>query len=294
MKPLIQTLLAIERSSSGSCLKDYKLGTPLEIGGLQRVPLSGIALMTGHYARSATSTITGKAVLLRSRDSNKDQTFYLSQVPQRALARTVFPLGHFTKPEIRQAAKSYLPRQIAEKPDSQGLCFVEPSQKKHFSSFLQEYLPVPEPTVVRLENGESVGAHSGIWHVTIGERSRLNFKKSQKLHPGGHWYVAAKSNSPPSYTIVPGRDHPMLYSRALIAKNWRWIDEDETYEGSGAVAQIRHREAPVACTVERLNKDRVRVNFDIERGVYGATPGQAVAVWLDERCLGGGTIEKAE
>ena len=191
-------------------------------------------------------------------------------------------------------AQSFLPRHIAEKPDSQGLCFVEPSQKGHFSTFLQDYLPPPKPVIVRLQSGEAVGTHSGIWHVTIGERSRLNFRKSQQLNPGGHWYVASKSNSPPSYTIVPGRTHPLLWSHALIAKNWRWIDEDEVFEGNCFVTQIRHRETPVVCTVERLGNDRVRIRFDTEKGVYGVTPGQAVAVWLEERCLGGGTIEKPE
>ena len=191
-------------------------------------------------------------------------------------------------------AKSNLPSHIAEKPDSQGLCFVEPSSGRHFSSFLQDYLPPSKPVTVKLENGTVVGLHSAIWHVTIGQKSRLTFRESQRLNPGGQWYVASKCSSPPSYVIVPGRDHPLLYSNGLIARNWRWIDEGEDCNVEGLVAQIRHRENPVGCTVERLEKDHVRIRFDSVDGVYGVTPGQAVAVWLDDRCLGGGIIENAE
>lgn len=250
-------------------------------------------LISGHYARSATSTLTGKAVLLRSRDLNKDQTFYLSQISQGALARTLFPLATLTKPQIREMAKTLLPNRIAEKPDSQGLCFVQPSSGRHFSTFLKEYLPPPRPAEVTLENGQVVGKHPAIWLATIGERSRLNFKESQRLNPGGQWYIASKTSSPPRYVIVPGNDHPLLYSHTVFATNWRWIDEDEDWTAGGLVAQIRHRQAPIPCNLEVLGTDSVKVEFECDDGAYGVTPGQAVAVWSGERCLGGGIIKHA-
>lgn len=250
-------------------------------------------LITGHYARSATSTITGKSVLLRSRDLNKDQTFYLSQISQAALARTLFPLANFTKPKIREMAKTFLPNRVAEKPDSQGLCFVEPSSGRHFSTFLKEYLPAPQSAKVTLENGQVVGNHPAIWLATIGERSRLNFKESQRLNPGGQWYIASKTSSPPQYVIVPGNDHPLLYSHTVFATNWKWIDEDEDWTTDGLVAQIRHRQTPIPCNLELLDEGSVKVEFGCEDGVYGVTPGQAVAVWSGERCLGGGIIKRA-
>lgn len=261
----------------------------------------------GHYARSAISTRTGQAVLLRSKDPSKDQTFFLSQISQQALSRTLFPLANWTKHELRSHAATYLPRQIAQKPDSQGLCFVSPaksirhvprtqrSEGRHFSDFLREYLPPPEPALVTLEDGQVVGRHDGIFHVTIGERARLSFGSSQKLKPGEKWYVASKSTSPPSYTVVPGADHPRLYSKALVAREWRWIDEhDDKDYLRGTVAQIRHRQVPISCTVERCGDRNVRINFDNEKGVYGVTPGQAVAVYLEDRCLGGGIIDRAD
>jgi len=249
-------------------------------------------LATGHYARSATSTKTGKSVLLRSQDPNKDQTFYLSQISQESLSRSLFPLSQFTKPEIRQLAKHMLPEKIAYKPDSQGLCFVEPDDGRHFSTFLRDYLPPPRPAFIQLENGKVVGIHPSIWHATIGQRSRAVFRESQWLHRG-NWYVAAKTTDPPTYTIVPGRDHPMLWSRELIAKKWKWIDEDDDWRGLDLVAQIRHRETPMECTLEVLWNGRIKVRFKDEKGVYGVTPGQAIAVWSGERCLGGGFIEKS-
>jgi tRNA-5-taurinomethyluridine 2-sulfurtransferase len=250
-------------------------------------------LATGHYARSAISTKTGRPVLLRSQDPNKDQTLFLSQISQESLVHTIFPLARFTKPEIREMAKSLLPEKIATKPDSQGLCFVEPCSGRHFSTFLKDYLPPPTSASVCLEDGRVVGHHPSIWLATIGERSRLNFRRSQQLNPGGQWYVAAKSVSPPSYTIVPGKDHPMLYSRSLIASHWKWIDENENWDGESLVAQIRHRQTPLPCTVNSLGHGRMKVNFEVEGGVYGVTPGQAVGVWYGERCLGGGNIESS-
>ena len=250
-------------------------------------------MVARHYARSATCSRTGKSVLLRSQDLNKDQTFYLSQISQMALARTLFPLARFTKPQTREMAKSLLPSRIAEKPDSQGLCFVEPSSGRHFSTFLKEYLPAPQSAVVCLENGEVVGKHPSIWLATVGERSRLNFRESQRLNPGGQWYIASKESSPPRYIIVPGNDHPLLFKGTVFAKNWKWIDDDEDWTAKGLVAQIRHRQTPIPCNLELLGPGLVKVEFEIEEGVYGVTPGQAVAVWSSERCLGGGVIASA-
>lgn len=249
--------------------------------------------MKGHYARSAVNTVTGRSALSRSKDPNKDQTFYLSQISQSSLSRTLFPLWEYTKPEIRSLAKSLLPPHIAEKPDSQGLCFVEPSLGRHFSTFLKDYLPPTEPAEVVLENGKVVGEHKSIWSVTIGERSRLNFKESQKLNPGGQWYVAEKKTgtSPTRYIIVPGNNHPRLFSKGLVARDWKWIDEEEDWTQEGMVSQVRHRQKPVKCRLD-VKGQRVKLEFEGE-DVYGVTPGQAVAVWLEERCLGGGIIETA-
>jgi tRNA-uridine 2-sulfurtransferase len=97
--------------------------------------------------------------------------------------------------------------------------------------------------------------------------------------------------SPPSYTIVPGSDHPKLYSKSLLAKDFHWIDkEEEVPIGEGLVSQIRHRQEPVPCRLRQVNERDVEVIFENERGVYGVTPGQAVAVWLGDRCIGGGII----
>lgn len=153
-------------------------------------------------------------------------------------------------------------------------------------------MPPPQRAEVVLENGHVVGHHESIWSVTVGARSRLNFKESQRLNPGGQWYVAEKQTTPPRYIIVPGNKHPSLYSTGLVARDWKWIDEEEDWRQlSGTVAQIRHRQKPVECRVELVG-GRVKVDFK-EEEVYGVAPGQAVAVWLDDRCLGGGIVEIA-
>jgi tRNA U34 2-thiouridine synthase MnmA/TrmU len=150
----------------------------------------------------------------------------------------------------------------------------------------------PKTTSVYLEDGRKVGETYAIWHVTVGERSRLNFKESQKLNPGGKWYVASKRVDPPSYTIVAGKGHPKMFSGALTAKNWTWIDEEE-FPKRGTVAQIRHRQTPLKCRIEDVGDGRVRVQFTHEKA-WGVAQGQSVAVWYHGRCLGGGTIEFVE
>ena len=94
--------------------------------------------------------------------------------------------------------------------------------------------------------------------------------------------------NPPRYVIVPGKNHPKLFSKEFVARDWKWIDEDEDWTQGGMVAQIRHRQKPIGC---RLDVQGERVKVDLGEEVYGITPGQAVAVWLGERCLGGGYTE---
>jgi tRNA-5-taurinomethyluridine 2-sulfurtransferase len=248
-------------------------------------------LATGHYARSATDPETGKSVLLRPVDRNKDQTFFLSTITQQSLRRTLFPLSHYTKPQVREFAKTLLPSFINEKPESMGLCFVEPTAGPHFSTFLKDFLPLPSPVPLYLENGEQVGMAPSIWHITIGEKSRLDFRKSQQLNPGGRWYVARKTESPAGFVIVPGRDHPSLYGRWLVVSKWKWIDEDEKWEGRPLTAQIRHRQKPIECVLQRMENTKVKLIFTNEKGVYGVPPGQTIAVYDGERVLGGGRIE---
>jgi tRNA-5-taurinomethyluridine 2-sulfurtransferase len=247
--------------------------------------------MSGHYARAAVSIRTGESVLLRSSAGLKDQTFYLSQIPQHALSQTLFPLSGYTKSSVRKIAKSLLPRQIADKPDSQGLCFVEPASGKHFSTFLNEYIASSKPVKVVLESGLVVGTHPSIWYATIGQRCRLNFKESQQLNPGGQWYIAAKETDPPRYVIVPGKGHPRLWSKAATVRDWRWITSREDTPRT-VIAQIRHRQSPVECEITEVEEGTMSVRFMEE--LYGVTPGQGVAVWDGARCLGGGVIDKSE
>jgi len=254
-------------------------------------PLRVFLANSGHYARASVNTKTGKSALFRSRDPKKDQTFFLSQISQEALSRTLFPLAYYTKEQVREMALNLLPTHIAKKPSSRGLCFVEPSERR-FSDFLSTYLSHPKTTAVLLEDGTKVGDTYAIWHVTVGERSRISFPQSQKLNPGGAWYVASKRMDPPSYTIVAGREHPKMYSGGFTAKDWTWIDEEE-FPKRGTVAQIRHQQAPLKCLITDLGPGRVRVKFTHAKA-WGVAPGQAVAVWHHGRCLGGGTIEFVE
>ncbi|BFZ63930.1 hypothetical protein YB2330_005067 [Saitoella coloradoensis] len=265
-------------------------------------------LATGHYARAAhrlelTTSFASldppkESVLMRSKGDKKDQTYYLSQIPQRALRHALFPLSAYPKSHVRKLALSHgLP--TAQKPDSQGLCFVEPTNHgKHFRNFLSQYLE-PNPGPIKTDSGVVVGTHQGLWHATVGEGSGVS---TPQMTPGfrGRWYVLKKDQEKNEITIVNGTDHPLLYHRSLIAHKFKWITEAERVPLLGKEialeAQIKHGPYAQECGIQVLSDgpegSEVRILFrNRQRGI---APGQHVAVWRGDICLGGGAIKCAE
>ncbi|KAI5449349.1 hypothetical protein NCC49_004754 [Naganishia albida] len=251
-------------------------------------------LATGHYAR-VDWTEGGRTKLMRSADGTKDQTYYLSSVPEAQLSRALFPLAGLKKTEVRELAKKYgLP--TASRQESMGVCFI--GERGRFGDFISQYTvaPAKRGNIVTPE-GVVVGQHEGLWHFTIGQKAKLG-GMDQK------YFVARKDAEKNEVLVVPGSNHPALQCVSLRATTFDWIWPDhpptellEREEGMTAMCQVRHRMKAVPVTVRfdrrkgSLPKDLI-IEFANGKPETGVSPGQIVGLWSAEGdwCLGSGTI----
>jgi tRNA-specific 2-thiouridylase len=234
---------------------------------------------TGHYARSP-----GDGRLLMSRDTGKDQTYFLHAVGADRLKDTLFPLGELTKTEVRRIADANgLPNH--DKPDSTGICFIG---ERPFREFLGRYLPA-RPGEIQDPDGHVLGRHSGLMYYTVGQRQGLGIG-GQSLRADAPWYVADKDLDRNVLVVVQGHEHPLLMSRALVATDLHWVSGSPPDLPLTCRARIRHRQALQPCTASR-NHIGLRVEF--QRPQRAIAPGQFVVLYQGETCLGGGVIQSA-
>ncbi|KAG8791379.1 hypothetical protein FRC12_009322 [Ceratobasidium sp. 428] len=247
----------------------------------------------GHYAQ-ITHHLTYGPRLTRAIDRHKDQTYYLSSVSQSKLAQTLFPIGHLTKPQLRQlASEMNLP--TAERSESMGLCFV--GERGRFSSFLSQYIP-PKPGPILLHPSLSqIGTHQGLYTLTIGQNARVPGQPKKM-------FVARKRVEDNSIIVVDSSTHPALMCTSVRLRGWKWISENmeelrtlndtseseraSTPAGLPVLTQIRHRMEPVAGTLYNLG-DTFEIRF--AEPLHGVAAGQVGAAWDGEWCLGCGEIE---
>jgi tRNA-specific 2-thiouridylase len=267
---------------------------------------------TGHYARKGEFVKDGQTVyqLLSGKDPNKDQSYFLCQLTQQQLSKSLFPVGELLKPEVRDIAKK-IGLVTADKKDSQGLCFVG---KVHLPDFLQQRLQPKKGRVIEIpaeastfrngfdENdlkslttpyeldasfGEVVGEHTGAHYYTIGQRKGLNL--------GGHakplFVIGTDTDENIIYTGM-GEDHPGLYRKGLFVPNAdeHWIRPDlklSTGKSRKYLARIRYRQKLEACTLYK-KEDGLYIIFD--RPQKSITPGQFAAWYDGEELIGSGII----
>jgi tRNA-specific 2-thiouridylase len=245
-------------------------------------------LATGHYARCEFSAERNRWLLRRAADPAKDQTYFLFGLTQEQLSRTLFPLGHMNKPQVRELAREHH-LALAEKPDSQEICFVPGGDYKHFiDAYLNEQgeqLPDTSGELVTTD-GKVLGHHEGIHNFTVGQRKGLGVATGSPLY-------VININGAEGKVTVGGNDD--LLSRTLIARDLNWIAIDGLHDsGSNAntpmrvAAKIRHRHEPAPAVLENAPNGEVRVTFDEPQRAI--TPGQAVVFYQDDLVVGGGWI----
>jgi len=251
-------------------------------------------IATGHYARVRRNRETGRYELLRAVDENKDQSYFLFGLTQQQLARTEFPLGELTKQEVREIARR-LAVPVAEKPESQEICFVPTGNYVRFiESYLQEQGTgkrgegeqnqlgeLGEPGEIVSTSGEVIGRHNGLHHYTVGQRRGLG------LAAGHPVYVVALDRE--NNRLVVGEDGE-LRRAACEVHNVNWIPYEVPENPVRATVRIRNRHVPAEAEITPLDATTARVSFlDPQRAI---TPGQAAVFYDGERVLGGGWISK--
>ncbi|KAH8106930.1 5-methylaminomethyl-2-thiouridylate-methyltransferase [Cristinia sonorae] len=250
-------------------------------------------IATGHYARKGWSSLNAEMIprpqLLRPADRLKDQTFYLSAMPESSLRRTLFPIADLQKHQVRELAHQWqLP--VANREESMGICFV--GEKRKFTDFLSQYIPPKAGHIINGETGEVVGDHDGLWRFTIGQGARLR-GHAQKL------FVSAKDFDHNVIYVVPGSDHPDLYKKQITVRDWQWIWADSPppsineSHGFQCRMQYAHRMMDVPCTVRRGDASGAIV-IELEEAQRAVAPGQVAVVWDGDWCLGCGVIERTE
>ena len=246
---------------------------------LQAETLGANYIATGHYV--ARGSHGRESALLRGLDANKDQSYFLYTLQQHQLNTSLFPLGEIDKPQVRAIAdaQGFVTH---NKKDSTGICFIG---ERRFKDFLSNYLKPNPGNIVDLDN-KVVGAHDGLMFYTIGQRHGLNIGG-----PGEAWYVAAKDIGRNDLLVVQGHDHPAMLTKSVTARNLDWVSDISPSVGDKITAKTRYRQSDQSGTIRQLNADQMLVEFDLPQ--RAVTPGQALVLYDQRRCLGGGTIESS-
>ena len=239
------------------------------------------ALATGHYARVEFDEQRGRWLLKCATDVAKDQTYFLFGLTQEQLSRTRFPLGQMTKPEVRDLARHH-GLALAEKPDSQEICFVPGGDYKNFlDAYLAEQGESLPDTAGQLvtAGGEVVGEHTGIHNFTVGQRKGLGVATGSPLY-----VIQIKGDA--RQIVVGGQDD--LYSRTLRANRVNLISVADLGEPMRVTVKIRHRHLAAPGVLEKSDADQVLVTFDEPQRAI--TPGQAAVFYDGDIVVGGAWI----
>ena len=239
-------------------------------------------IATGHYARNEYDLERGRWILKRPADVSKDQTYFLFGLSQEQLAQTIFPLGGYTKPEVRELARGY-GLALADKPDSQEICFIPGGDYKRFiDAYLEEQCETVPDTGGELvsASGEVRGRHEGIHNFTVGQRKGLGMASSVPL------YVISIDRQ--SKQVAIGAESELMRS-SMRVRDLNWISIPHLTGTMRVQAKIRHRHEAAWASIEATDgENEVEVTF--EQGVRAVTPGQAAVFYAGDEIVGGGWI----
>jgi tRNA-specific 2-thiouridylase len=261
------------------CNKEIKFKAFLEYA----LTLDADYIAMGHYAQVNTNE-DGKFELLRGKDSNKDQTYFLCMLNQYQLSKSLFPIGHLEKSRVREiATKANLA--TATKKDSTGVCFIG---ERDFNKFLNQYLPAQKGEMKTFD-GKVIGEHNGLMYYTIGQRKGLGigggFSTSEEP-----WFVAEKDVENNILYVVQGEKNAKIHFSGLVTEDVNWTSGIEPTEEFRCTAKFRYRQKDIDVTVTPLGNNKFKVTFDAP--AKAVTEGQFVVFYDGEKCLGGGPIEE--
>lgn len=226
-------------------------------------------IATGHYAK------TKNGRLLQAVDANKDQTYFLYRVTEEAMQKTLFPLGDYTKPQVRKLAHKY-GLVTAKKKESMGICFVG---KVGIKDFLKQYVNEKQGKILN-QFGKKIGQHEGAIFYTIGQRHGLN------VGGGLPYYVTGKNIKKNEVYVTSDLNDEKLWTSNLKLGALHWIGA-QPKQGLKCSVRTRHRAPWVKASISQIGNN---VILDLEHEIRAATPGQSAVIYRDERVLGGGII----
>ena len=230
-------------------------------------------IATGHYARIEN----GK--LLKAKDENKDQTYFLSQVSKEQLKNVLFPIGDMIKPDVRKVA---LENDLltAKKKDSTGICFIG---ERNFSNFLKNYLPNTPGDIVNIDTKEVIGKHIGLMYYTIGQRRGLNIGGTKD-----RCFVVKKDLDKNILYVAIGDENRYLYSTSCIIEDFNFLTDERPNK---CKCKFRYRQPDVNTKVEYLDNNMLKLDYVRTKAV---TEGQVCVLYDGDICLGGGIIKKVK
>lgn len=259
------------------CNREIKFKTFLDYA----LSLGADYIATGHYAAISANDNTFK--LHKAKDLNKDQSYFLYTLGQKALSKSLFPIADLEKPMVRKLAQEAgFPN--CDKKDSTGICFIG---ERKFKSFLNTYLPA-QPGNMETPDGKKVGQHDGLMFYTLGQRQGLGIGGRQN-GDNAPWYVVGKDLARNILIVAEGDNHPLLYANTLSANQLHWVIGKAPQTQFECSAKIRYRQIEEPATVTMLDNTQCKVTFkNPQRAI---TPGQSVVFYHDTVCLGGGIIQ---
>ena len=293
------------------CNREIKFDLFLDIA----IKLGADYIATGHYAQVTESKKSNKSLfhLKSGKDKSKDQSYFLCQLNQFQLSKTIFPIGKINKKDVRKIAKKNN-LITADKKDSQGLCFIG---KVKLPDFLQQSLKPKNGNVVLIDksyygyksysnpkgikitskkikynksDGEIIGHHNGAHFYTIGQRQGLKIG-GVKSGNGEPWFVIKKDFKTNELVVGQGHNHPALLKDGLVASGMHWIKGMHPKENWVYSAKTRYRQPDAPCEIDNLKDEQATIIFGQKQ--WAVTPGQSVVIYESNICLGGGFIKEA-
>ncbi len=254
------------------CNKKIKFKILLDIASQKNIH----KIATGHYAKIKKDK-RGIYHLLKALDTQKDQSYFLYELNQKELSKTILPLGNFYKKDVKKIAKKYkLPTH--NKLDSQELCFIEDNNIK---TFLRKYIPSQKGKIVSL-NGEVLSYHNGYFNFTIGQRSGIN------IGGKGPFYVVKINSKKNEVIVVKGNENKLLFSKLVNIKKPHFINKDTANFPLKCKVSVRYNHEPQDAVIFYKNR---KYFIKFRKPQRAITPGQSAVFYKNEECLGGAIIK---
>ena len=257
------------------CNKEIKFGLFFE----KAMKLGADYIATGHYARlrsPAGELRRGKARIFQAKDKNKDQSYFLSFIKPEVLSHVLFPIGEYTKPQVRELARKFgLPN--AERKESQGVCFIG---KVNFDEFLKQHI-LSDPGEIVDTVGAVLGKHDGLALYTIGQRKGIGLS-------GGPYYVVRKDFV--KNQLIVSKDERDLQTSELLFSNINWFEKPELFPMENVETRIRYRQPTSKASLVPMEGDKGLYRLVFSEPQRAVTPGQFAVFYKGEELLGGGVI----